>query len=139
MPVAVAESDLGLKVLVEHGDTDIVEYGDHVRLTKTFFADHHSVVAVHGTAAPPNHTWCKLKPFPKDVERDEKKEKEYIRIPSNYVDWLSDPSMLPSVLPKARIMRFGYRSAWFGKDCISTTPRTISQDLLCHLVRMRKV
>ena len=47
--------------------------------------------------------------------------------------------MLPAAVPNARIMRYGYDSAWYGPQRTNTFPRTISQDLLQHLHRERKV
>lgn len=46
--------------------------------------------------------------------------------------------MLPSILPNARVMRYGYRSAWFGDEKLITSPREISRDLLEKLESARK-
>jgi hypothetical protein len=59
--------------------------------------------------------------------------------PENYINWLSDPDMLPAVVPNARIMRYGYNSAWFGEDRITTSPRIVGQRLLQQLKLKRKV
>jgi hypothetical protein len=57
----------------------------------------------------------------------------------SYINWLSDPDMLPTVVPSARIMRYGYHSAWFGVDMTATSPRIISQNLLGQLKSKREV
>jgi hypothetical protein len=56
-----------------------------------------SIVAVHGIGAHPDDTWTG-------------------RGPTSKVNWLIDPEMLPKAIPEARIMRFGYESAWVGDD-----------------------
>lgn len=54
-----------------------------------------SIVAVHGIGADPDKTWTAAK---------------------GGVNWLTDPRMLPKAVPSARIMRFGYRSSWYGRE-----------------------
>ncbi|KEQ62629.1 uncharacterized protein M437DRAFT_49471, partial [Aureobasidium melanogenum CBS 110374] len=77
------------------------------------------IVAIHGIGAHPDDTWCKLRRADLDVTR-----------PENYVNWLHDNDMLPSRIPNARIMRYGYRSAWHGAEVTeqgtsSVAPRVI--------------
>jgi hypothetical protein len=55
------------------------------------------------------------------------------------VNWLSDSTMLPKVVPEARIMRFGYDSLWLGKEPIRTKLSTIANKLLLVLGRERAV
>jgi hypothetical protein len=71
--------------------------------------------------AHPDDTWCK-------------------RIGTGtYVNWLKDETMLPAVVPTARIMRYGYYSQWFGEGAIKTRCAEISQRLLLALRRNREV
>jgi hypothetical protein len=59
-----------------------------------------------------------------------------------YVNWLCEPSMLPEAVPRARIMRYGYKSQWFGGEKVETGPTLISdvaRDLLKELEIERKV
>lgn len=77
-----------------------------------------SVVAVHALGAIPSDTW---------------KEK------TSGVSWLQDEHMLPSKLPTARIMTFGYDSIWFGKDPVKTSLPSIARSLLAALQYNRKV
>ncbi|XXG99884.1 NAD-dependent isocitrate dehydrogenase [Hypoxylon texense] len=67
------------------------------------------IVAVHGIGANPGHTW---------VNRE------------NSVNWLSDPTMLPNALPKARIMTFSYESYWFGENAIRQSLAGVATKLL---------
>jgi len=57
-----------------------------------------SVIAVHGLGANPDYTW-KHKITTKEGGK-------------KYVQWLSDPELLPSQIPNARIMTFNYPSRW---------------------------
>lgn len=75
------------------------------------------IVAVHGLGAIPEITW-----------KDSK----------SGVNWLSDPRMLPSLTPEARILRFGYDSLWLGKEAIRTRLPTIADKLLLVLARERE-
>jgi hypothetical protein len=59
-------------------------------------------VAIHGLGAHPDHTWTE------NINRHNDKKAEY-------VGWLQAKDMLPNAVPNARILRFGYKSQWFGK------------------------
>jgi hypothetical protein len=74
--------------------------------------------------AHPDNTWRK-RVSSEDSER--------------YVSWLEDAEMLPAAIPNARIMRYGYRSEWFGKGAIRTKAPIISRQLLPELRDERKV
>lgn len=91
-------------------------------------ADWSSVIAIHGMGAHPDDTWCQ----PRDPEADTKS-------PENYVNWLTDPRMLPTALPNARIMRYGYMSAWFGEEKVRTRIMEISSKFLHALADAREV
>jgi hypothetical protein len=81
-----------------------------------------SIVAIHGIGAHPEQTWT---------------DKDYDN-PAVYINWLTDPRMLPSVLPTARILRFGYKSQWFGDPIVSTLT-TIGDRFSIELERTREV
>ena len=76
------------------------------------------MVAVHGLGAIPEITW---------------KEK------TSGVNWLRDKTMLPSAIPNARIMRFGYDSMWLGRNPVRTNIRAIANLLQEAVVWERKV
>ncbi|KAH7400986.1 hypothetical protein DE146DRAFT_677647 [Phaeosphaeria sp. MPI-PUGE-AT-0046c] len=76
------------------------------------------IVAVHGLGAIPDITW---------MERKSK------------VNWLCHEAMLPSAVPNARILRFGYDSLWMGKTPIRTSLSTIAYKLLLSLTMTRMV
>ena len=82
-------------------------------------------MAIHGIGAHPDDTWCKKVDAGGLGER--------------YVNWLSDASMLPAVVPQARVIRYGYESQWFGEETISLKASTVAQRLLRSLTRERKV
>lgn len=82
-------------------------------------------MAIHGIGAHPDHTWSK------NVRPDSK-------VPQ-YVNWLKDEDMLPSVAPNARIMRYGYESGWFGDDAIRQKVSTVAKRFLVALKREREV
>ncbi|KAH7562505.1 hypothetical protein BM1_02025 [Bipolaris maydis] len=84
------------------------------------------IVAVHGRGAHADHTWSTLR-----NESDNKK-------PSDYINWLSDPTMLPAVLPNASIMRYGYSSAFFGHDRYSASAENVAKALLEELQVFRQ-
>jgi hypothetical protein len=46
--------------------------------------------------------------------------------------------MLPAALEKARIMRFGYDSVWFGEDAARETLANVARRLLLALGDERK-
>jgi hypothetical protein len=75
-----------------------------------------SVVAVHGIGADPDITWTE-----------------------NGLNWLEHLEMLPSALPAARIMRFGYDSRWKGDDAVKQRLSAVSERLLRSLSSVRKV
>ncbi|KAK8153554.1 hypothetical protein BKA80DRAFT_321625, partial [Phyllosticta citrichinensis] len=49
-----------------------------------------------------------------------------------------NPEMLPAIVPQARIMRYGYRSAWFGEHMVSARVSDIAASLLHALERARR-
>ncbi|MCJ1240279.1 hypothetical protein MMC14_008279, partial [Varicellaria rhodocarpa] len=73
------------------------------------------VVAVHGIGANPDYTWT-----------------------TSSVNWLQHCSMLPQALPKARIMRFGYASQWFGEETIRQSLSSIANSFLSALCEERE-
>ncbi|KAK0659165.1 hypothetical protein QBC41DRAFT_331647 [Cercophora samala] len=76
------------------------------------------VVFVHGICAHPYNTW---------------------RHKLTKTNWLDDKSMLPADLPKARILYFGYQSAWFGPNAVRQTVNTAADQLLNALMgRLRE-
>lgn len=76
----------------------------------------YSIIAVHGIAADPKRTWTK-----------------------NGVSWLTDDNMLPSVIPQARIFRFGYESEWLGSKAVQVKISTIANQLLQALKSLDSV
>ncbi|KAI0380584.1 TPR-like protein [Hypomontagnella monticulosa] len=76
-----------LKDLPEHDGCDIPSVEETV-----------DIVAIHGIGAHPDRTWTGR------------------GLNNEQVSWLTDPEMLPRAAPNARIMRFGFESAWFGRD-----------------------
>lgn len=54
-----------------------------------------------------------------------------------WVNWLADAEMLPHKLLNARIMRFGYRSEWFGPENVETK-KTLVSDVVELLLRELK-
>lgn len=83
---------------------------------RIFYVTACSLVAVHGLGADPDRTWT-----------------------TNGVNWLKDPEMLPSAVPNARIMRFGYESAWLGRHAIQQRLPLIAERLLHSLRALRVV
>ena len=43
-----------------------------------------------------------------------------------YVNWLKNIYILSTVVPNARIMRYGYKSQWFGEEAISQKASTVT-------------
>ncbi|KAL9119679.1 MAG: hypothetical protein Q9187_003763 [Circinaria calcarea] len=78
------------------------------------------LVVVHGLGANPDSTW------------------EYRHSDERITNWLQDQHMLPSYVQKARIMRFGYDSRWYGNKAVLTRLSPVSEDLLLGLKRERK-
>jgi curved DNA-binding protein CbpA len=74
--------------------------------------------AVHGLGALPKITW-----------KDSK----------SVVNGHSNTEMLPSLVPEARIMRFGYDSMWLVEERIRTSLSGIAERLLLALNREREV
>lgn len=71
-----------------------------------------SVVAVHGIGVNPKSTWVHSK---------------------TKVNWLSDTTMLPEALPKARIMTYNYESYWFGDNAVKQTVSKVANKMLLAL------
>ncbi|THW31578.1 hypothetical protein D6C77_10724 [Aureobasidium pullulans] len=82
------------------------------------------IVAIHGLGAHPDDTWCKNIGTPESPQ---------------WVNWLKDPDMLPSIASNARIMRYGYMSQWFGKNAIKQSTSDVAKDFLINLRRWRKM
>ncbi|GAW17430.1 hypothetical protein ANO14919_068870 [Xylariales sp. No.14919] len=78
-------STSGIKVLYENVEDRVGRAGQGI-----------DIVAVHGIGADPDTTWSGKGPT------------------GERVNWLVDSTMLPKAVPNARIMRFGYKSNWFG-------------------------
>lgn len=92
-----------------------------------------SIVAVHGIGADPADTW---------VHKNFKTDAHGNKVEVNRVDWLQDQSMLPSIVPNARIMRFGYPSSWFGsrdEQHTETFVSDVSEQLSRRLNQVRNV
>ncbi|KAI0413476.1 hypothetical protein F5X98DRAFT_390791 [Xylaria grammica] len=75
----------GIKVLYENFEDNVDSVGQGI-----------DIVAIHGIGADPDTTWSGKGPT------------------GERVNWLVDSTMLPKAVPNARIMRFGYKSNWFG-------------------------
>ncbi|KAG9657518.1 hypothetical protein KCV03_g10181, partial [Aureobasidium melanogenum] len=103
---------------VLNAETEMEQANRSQRLTQLAFF----IVAVHGIGAHPDNTWCKnVAPDGQDKQ---------------YVNWLENEEMLPSIAPQARIMRYGYESQWFGDNKSSTVrlrASTIADQLLHEL------
>ncbi|KAK7533197.1 uncharacterized protein J3D65DRAFT_73440 [Phyllosticta citribraziliensis] len=70
------------------------------------------IIAIHGIGAHPDDTW---------VQKTEDGTK---------INWLQNHEMLPAIVPNARIMRYGYPSAWFGSEMVSARVLDIASSLL---------
>ena len=105
----VTDDDIGMTILRE-APADAIEPVD--------------IVAVHGIGAHPDDSWCK------NVGTADNPQ---------WVNWLVDENMLPSVAPQARIMRYGYQSQWFGEGAMRQKASTVAQRLLLTLRRKREV
>ncbi|KAF4635759.1 hypothetical protein G7Y89_g2352 [Cudoniella acicularis] len=74
------------------------------------------VVAIHGIGVEPGRAWSTKTGF----------------------NWLKEESMLPSLIPNARIMAFGYNSIWFGEDAVQLPLASAADNLLSALRSKRK-
>ncbi|THZ90977.1 hypothetical protein D6C88_03825 [Aureobasidium pullulans] len=81
------------------------------------------IVAIHGLGAHPDDTWCKNIGTPESPQ---------------WVNWLKDPNMLPSIASNVRIMRYGYESAWFGSDAIKQSTTDAAEEFLDDLKGLRE-
>lgn len=55
-------------------------------------------------------------------------------------NWLTDATMLPELAPNARIMRYGYKSQWFGTEEVETKKTyvyDVANALLTGLTELR--
>jgi hypothetical protein len=122
---AVTDEDIGLKVL-RNAPADADEIVEYVRSCSTQLHANFacSIVAVHGIGAHPDDSWCK------NVGTSEN---------AQWVNWLHEADMLPAVAPRARIMRYGYQSQWFGGGAMRQKASTVAQRLLLALRRRREV
>lgn len=84
-------------------------------------------MAIHGKGVHPANTWSTLRSS--NLDRKD---------PTSWTNWLDDNEMLPAAFPKARILRFGYRSDWFGEAAIKTRAASIAEGLLAELQSARK-
>ncbi|KAG9858490.1 hypothetical protein KCU98_g434, partial [Aureobasidium melanogenum] len=112
MARVVTRKDTGIRVLVGANAND-----------RTI-----DIVAIHGIGAHPDDTWCKLRGTDLDKTR-----------PENYVNWLDDPDMLPSIAPNARIMRYGYESAWCEPEECQNRPLIIIAHCFGGLVTLKAI
>jgi len=108
----VTENDIGLKIL--YPGTELEKIGAQII----------DIVAIHGIGSHPDDTWCK------NVSSNPET--------SQYVNWLKDQHMLPSVIPNARILRYGYESGWFGENAINQKTTTVANRFLIALRRARE-
>lgn len=115
--------------------------------TKHFSLTQQSIIAIHGIGAHPSDAWTKQirsissssivpdRPSEKQEHPEEKeKEKE-----EKWINWLSNNKMLPQTLPRARILQYGYQSAWFGTEAIQTRTTNIAERFGIAVGRERKV
>lgn len=55
-------------------------------------------------------------------------------------NWLTDATMLPGLAPNARIIRYGYKSEWFGTEDVETKKthvHDIARALITSLTELR--
>ncbi|KAH6383964.1 hypothetical protein HBI60_252390 [Parastagonospora nodorum] len=104
----VTNEDIGLRVLRE---------------APAEAAQRIDIVAIHGLGAHPDDSWC---------------TNAGTRESPRWVNWLEEESMLPAVVPNARIMRYGYQSQWFGQEMMQQSVSTVAERLLRALKRTRK-
>ncbi|KAF3926729.1 hypothetical protein ABW21_db0205598 [Orbilia brochopaga] len=98
--LVIDTEELGLKVLHEPTEEEIIV----------------DIVAVHGLAADPDQTWTYRNGPASDA--------------NNGVNWLKDANMLPAALPRARIMRFGYDSTWYGLGAVNQRLANVAEAML---------
>jgi hypothetical protein len=60
-----------------------------------------------------------------------------MRIGDPYINWLADERLLPALAEEARIMRYGYKSTWFGKEQVQAQVSTVARRLLYALADTR--
>ncbi|RSL38063.1 hypothetical protein CEP53_015212 [Fusarium sp. AF-6] len=75
------------------------------------------VVAIHGIGALPSNTWTH---------------------PKTKVNWFEEKSMLPAVLPRSRIMAFGYDSLWYGDTGTKKSIEGVAKKMLNGLKQARE-
>ncbi|KXJ89912.1 hypothetical protein Micbo1qcDRAFT_212475 [Microdochium bolleyi] len=78
------------------------------------------IVAIHGMAAHPRHTWC--------ADAGDGRS----------VNWIEDQQMLRKRVPNARVLRFGYVSGATGANRALVRPSQICDKLLDGLCQERK-
>ena len=88
----------------------IPRLSQHFPIIGSKHTDNCSIIAVHGIGAHPDRTWT--------MQNSD----------GEWVNWLMNAEMLPRKLPNARIMRFGYRSEWFG-PVDAETKKTLVPDV----------
>ncbi|GAB7336306.1 hypothetical protein MBLNU13_g09051t1 [Cladosporium sp. NU13] len=85
------------------------------------------IVAIHGKGANPARTWQSLRSL--DLDRNKQE---------NWIDWIQDKKMLPTVFVASRIFKYGYPSDWFGENALKTRAASIAEGLLDQLKDFRK-
>jgi hypothetical protein len=95
-----------------------------------------SVVAVHGIGADPDRTWTYSEKA--QVIKPEDGGADHTKNARITINWLKDENMLPAAIPRARIMRFGYDSRWYGPDPVRQRLENIANSLLLYLGDARK-
>ena len=123
----MTDDDIGLKVLRDApADATEIEWVSvcQADLLDLFVLSRPSIVAIHGIGAHPDDSWCKNVGTAEDPR---------------WVNWLAVDDMLPAVAPRARIMRYGYQSQWFGEGAMRQKASTVAQRLLLALRRKREV
>ncbi|KAL9531667.1 hypothetical protein SMMN14_04732 [Sphaerulina musiva] len=130
----ITTQDTGLRVLVDGKDDE----GNEALI---------DIIAIHGIGAHPSDAWTKKiiigssSSIPEHHHSDqppEEKEKEKEKEEEKWINWLSDNKMLPQTLPRARILQYGYQSAWFGQEAIQTRTTNIAERFGIAVGRERK-
>lgn len=83
-----------------------------------------SIVAIHGFGARPAEAWTRA------TQNSDGSDLT--------VNWLKDKEMLPKVLPKCRIMAFGYDSVLIGENPARQSIESLASNLLRELVAKRE-